>query len=188
MARLIFITHPEVVVDPDRAITDWGLSDSGRQRTEAFASSGSLENVSAFWSSPERKAYETAEILTNARDLGIEIDPRLAENDRSATGFLPPDRFEAVANAFFENPNQSVHGWERAKDAQERIASATRDILADHHLGDLAIVSHGAVGTLLLCHLRGVPISRAFDQPSQGHWWSAELPTLLPIHGWRRMS
>ena len=34
--------------------------------------------------------------------------------------------------------------------------------------GDVAIVSHGGVGALLLCHLKAVPISRAEDQPGDG--------------------
>lgn len=29
------------------------------------------------------------------------------ENDRSATGFLPPPEFEAVANQFFANPHKA---------------------------------------------------------------------------------
>jgi hypothetical protein len=32
------------------------------------------------------------------------------ENDRSATGFLPPPEFEAVADAFFVRPLESVRG------------------------------------------------------------------------------
>jgi hypothetical protein len=43
------------------------------------------------------------------------------ENDRSATGFLPPDEFETVANRLFAEPLVSIRGWERAIDAQLRI-------------------------------------------------------------------
>jgi hypothetical protein len=34
---------------------------------------------------------------------------------------------------------------------------------------DTVIVSHGAVGTLYKCHLKGIPISRSEDQPRQGN-------------------
>ncbi|OSQ47576.1 histidine phosphatase family protein [Marivita geojedonensis] len=186
--RLIFITHPEVVVDPKREVTDWSLSETGRARVARFAASALLVNVTRVWSSAERKAQETADILSAYHGLTVRIEPDLGENDRSATGFLPPQDFEAAADAFFAAPDQSHLGWETARDAQTRITSAVRRICADHVDGDLALVSHGAVGTLLLCALSGLPIDRAHDQPHQGHYWAAPLSTLTPEHGWRALS
>ena len=93
----------------------------------------------------------------------------LGENDRSATGYLPKAEFEAMADAFFSRPDESVAGWERATDAQRRIVRAVDDALSMARTGgDIAIIAHGGVGALLLCHLRQVPISRAEDQPGQG--------------------
>lgn len=137
------------------------------------------------WASDERKASETAALLAAPRSLPFSIDAALGENDRSATGFLPPRAFEAAADAFFARPKSSFRGWERAVDAQARIESAVREIVANHRDGDLAIVTHGGVGTLLWCAFRGVPISRRYDQPGQGHYWQADLTTLRPDHGWR---
>jgi broad specificity phosphatase PhoE len=39
---------------------------------------------------------------------------------------------------------------------------------------DIAIIGHGGTGTLLYCHLTGLPISRRFDQPASngGNWFS----------------
>ena len=34
---MIFITHPEVEVDPDRPVTRWRLSDKGIARMRVFA-------------------------------------------------------------------------------------------------------------------------------------------------------
>lgn len=184
MAQLLFISHPEVVVDPDHAITDWRLTATGRARAGAFAGMSVMSSVTAIWSSTERKAIETAEILAEPHDLTIREHEALCENDRSATGFLPRDAFEAAADVFFAEPTQSFRGWERAIDAQDRIVRAVRGIAADHESGDLAIVSHGAVGTLLWCHLMGRPIHRRHDQPSQGHYWCADLATLQPDTGW----
>ncbi|GGH37610.1 Broad specificity phosphatase PhoE [Cribrihabitans marinus] len=185
MARLVFVTHPDVRVEPALAIPDWGLSAEGRRRAADFAGSPRLASVSAIWSSAEAKAHETALILARALDLPVKVDAQLGENDRSATGYLPPEEFERTAEAFFAAPEQSFRGWERAIDAQERIHAAVRRIVAGHGTGDLMVVSHGAVGTLLYCRLRGLAIDRRHDQPHQGHWWSAELPALVPRHGWR---
>jgi len=128
-----------------------------------------LAEVGAVVCSSEQKAIDGAEILAAHLGLPFSQDADLDENDRSATGFLPPPEFEAMADAFFAEPEVSVRGWERAVDAQRRVVAAAARVLAAHRgPGALAIVSHGAVGTLLYCHLAGVPISRRWDQPPNG--------------------
>lgn len=184
MPRLIFITHPEVEVDPIREITEWGLSEEGRHRAAVFARSDVFTSATHVWSSAERKARETAAILAEPKNLPVSVDPHLGENDRSATGFLPPLEFEAAADAFFAKPETSFRGWECAVDAQARVEAAVRQIVARHSGDDLAIVAHGAVGTLLWCSLRRAQIDRMHDQPSQGHYWTADMLTLRPDAGW----
>lgn len=188
MQRLLVITHPEVTIDPATPIPDWGLNDTGRRRANAFSSSDTFAAVSHIWTSAEQKARDTAEILATPRNLPVNIDPALGENDRSATGFLPPARFEAAADAFFANPETSFHGWERAVDAQSRIVAAVRRIATSHAGRDLAIVTHGGVGTLLWCHLMNLPIDRRHDQPGQGHYYTADLARLTPSRGWRSIT
>ena len=110
------------------------------------------------------------------------------ENDRSSTEFLPPDEFERVADEFFKDPAQSVRDWETAAHAQRRIVDAVSNIVVrTAGARSIAIVSHGAVGTLLYCHLRGVPISREYDQPANGggNFFSFPLPRGMPNHPWR---
>jgi len=106
------------------------------------------------WCSTERKAREGAEILAGALGLPIMELDELGENDRSATGYLPKEEFEATANLFFAHPDESIRGWERATDAQRRIVGAVQEVLTASagYAGDVAIVAHGGVGTLLLCH------------------------------------
>ncbi len=184
MSALFFISHPEVTVDPNTPVERWQLSAAGVERMRAFSRSSIPSNVRAIWSSTETKAIEAAGILGGALGLGIRVSKELGENDRSATGFLPPAEFEDVADAFFATPTTSVRGWERAVDAQTRVREAVTRIVAEHADGDLAIVAHGAVGTLLFCALSGNAIARSFDQPSQGHYWTATLSDLMPKHGW----
>jgi broad specificity phosphatase PhoE len=179
-----FITHPEVVVDPALPVPRWHLSETGVRRMRTFSASPLLRDVRAIHCSDETKAEEAALIL--ASNLGLEVTTHegLRENDRSATGFLPPTEFEAMADAFFARPDESVRGWERAADAQRRVMAATDAVLSSHGGGDLAIVAHGAVGTLLLCSYLAIPISRDADQPSQGHYWSFDIETRSVRHRW----
>lgn len=179
MARhLFFVTHAEVVIDPQVPVPDWTLSDLGRRRHAAFAAR--CPTVTAIWCSEERKARDGAEILAQAQGLTPQLQSRLHENDRSATGYLPGPEFEATADAFFANPEVSIRGWERAIDAQARIVSAVQEIAAQAR-GDIAIVAHGGVGALLRAWLLKVPIDRSHDQPPGG---GGHLLTIaLPVDG-----
>ena len=164
----LYITHPQVLMDPAVPVPDWGLSGHGRERALLAASAAWAQQIGRFVASTERKAIETAEILATGR-LAVETDHAMGENDRSATGFLPPEAFEAAADEFFAHPEASFRGWERAADAQARIVSAVERVLAKHDPGiPIAFVGHGGVGTLLKCHLNGRPIARDGDQPAGG--------------------
>ena len=164
----LYITHPQVAIDPAVPVPDWGLSERGRERALFAASAGWARQVGRLVASTERKAIETAEILAAGR-LAVETDDAMGENDRSATGYLPPEAFEAAADEFFARPEQSFRGWERAADAQARIFAAIERVLVGHDPKiPIAFVGHGGVGTLLKCRLKGTPIRRDGDQPAGG--------------------
>jgi broad specificity phosphatase PhoE len=166
---LYFITHPDVLIDPAVPVPDWPLSPRGRERMARALVLPWVSSVRAIWCSPERKAREGASILAGHLCLTVIELAELGENDRSATGYLPRHEFEMVADLFFANPELSVRGWERAVDAQRRIVAAIdRAHTASAKCGgNIAIVSHGGVGTLLLCHLRGEAIGREHDPATQ---------------------
>ncbi len=190
MASVHFITHPDVVIDSEVPVPDWLLSAVGMRRMRLAAERPWLTGVRSVFTSTERKAMDAASLLTGK--LGIEaISMRdLGENDRSATGYLPRAEFEAVADEFFARPEESVRGWERAIDAQRRIVRAVeRAMSLAPAQGDVAVVSHGGVGALLLCHLKGAPISRDADQPAGGggNVYSFRKASRQLLSGWRRI-
>jgi broad specificity phosphatase PhoE len=187
MGSIYFITHPDVLIDPTVPIPEWGLSPRGRERMHTTLSHPWIPTLGSVWCSTERKAIEGAVIIADAIGM-IPIQlAELGENDRSATGYLPKAEFEHTADAFFANPHDSVRGWEKAIDAQHRIVAAIAAVLvrapADQ---DIAVVSHGGVGTLLLCHLKRCPISRDQDQPgtSGGNYYCFDRETSSLRHGW----
>ncbi|NHT74603.1 histidine phosphatase family protein [Rhizobiaceae bacterium CRRU44] len=165
----LYISHPEVAIDPDVPIPRWGLSEKGRQRARTAAASGWARRIGRIVSSDETKALETAAIFAEASVVSVEVLANAGENDRSATGFLPPAEFEAAADSFFAEPAASFRGWETADDAQARIVRAVTSVLDAHDPSiPIAFIGHGGVGTLLYCHLSGIPISRAHDQGPGG--------------------
>ena len=187
MPTVTFITHPDVTIDPAVPVSDWPLSPRGLERMTRALALPWIAGIRALWCSTERKARDGAAIL--ARHLGLPATEwaDLGENDRSATGYLPREEFEAIANQFFAHPDRSVRGWETASHAQRRIVASVGHVCAaSAGLGDIAIVSHGGVGTLLLCHLRGDAIGREHDQPANngGNFFAFDAGTRQLHHGW----
>ena len=191
MSIVHFITHPEVAIDPAIPVPDWPLSPVGRQRMRrAVLDQPWLRDVRALFSSAERKALDAAAIIAEHLGLQPVVIEGLGENDRSATGYLPKLEFEAVADEFFARPQQSVRGWERAADAQRRIIAAVEHAIELAPVeGDIAIISHGGVGALLLCHQKGVPIARTEDQPGDGGGcvYSFDAANWRLLRGWQRI-
>jgi broad specificity phosphatase PhoE len=187
MPTVFFITHPDVLIDPETPVLDWHLNERGIERMHAMPAQPWLGGVKAVACSSERKARDGAAILAGHLGLTPVIHAGLGENDRSATGYLPKPEFEAVVDAFFARPEESVRGWERAVDAQARIVSAVRDVLTTAPEGGVAVVSHGGVGALLLCHLCRIPIARAANQPpgNGGYYYAFDRATWSLRHDWR---
>ena len=187
MPTLHFITHPEVVIDPSVPVPDWQLSPEGIRRMGLALDKPWMSRLGTVFSSAERKARDAARIVADRFGFQPAIVAELGENDRSATGYLPRAEFEATADLFFAHLERSVRGWERAIDAQRRIVAALERVIAEAPgLGDIAVISHGGVGALLLCRLKGVPISRAEDQPGAGGGcvYSLDVGTRALITGW----
>lgn len=185
-----YLTHPQVVLEPLQDVRQWSLNTTGAARVSALAAQpGRLSKTRRVISSSEAKALETAGPIARALGVDVEIRTGMGENDRSATGFLPPAEFERVADAFFAKPFDSIRGWETAADAQRRIVSEIDDCLAGPQDGDILFVGHGGVGTLLFCALSGVGIDRRFDQGPGGGgcWFQFDLGDRKPRHGWQRM-
>jgi broad specificity phosphatase PhoE len=198
MTLAYFITHPDVMVDPEIPITQWPLSDVGRQRMRGVLDHAWVSTLSHVFCSEEQKARDGADIMKAALGMPVALIADLGENDRSTTGFLPPAEFWEVVEQFFDEPDSSVRGWERASDAQARVADAVKEALARTRAEEpVAFVAHGGVGSLLLCHLKGVPISRLEEQPGPpagsapgtggGYYFTFDRSSLAVQQDWQRI-
>ena len=189
MSRLVyFITHPDVVIDPTVPVPRWPLSERGVERMRRLLRRPWIAQLGAIYCSTEQKAIDGAAIVSQASGLPFHRLAALGENDRAATGYLPAAEFQRTADEFFARPHDSVRGWERAVDAQVRIVGAVDGIARSAPgSGPIAVISHGGVGALLLCHLKAVPISRAEEQPgtSGGHYFLCRMPDAVLVHGWK---
>lgn len=118
--------------DPD-------LSAAGHEQAEALAAWLAHEAIDALWSSPMRRAVQTAAPV--ARRLGLEptVDEGLAEFDKDAGSYIPIEELKAAGDPRWnEVPERPEHFVAVVVDAIERIVAA-------HPRQRVAVVCHGGV-------------------------------------------
>ena len=191
--KALYLTHPQVVIDPNVPTPRWGLNTKGLMRAEAFAARGVVPAGAMIFASDETNATDLAGAIARAIGTEVTVDAAMGENDRSSTGFLASELFEATADRFFAQPDASIEGWETASDAQKRIVAAVRGALETVPAGTPAVFcGHGAVGTLLKCFVGGRRIARDEDQrrmadPGGGNAFVFDLEAMRLHSDWMPM-
>jgi len=59
--KVTYITHPEVVMDPEIPVPRWPLSGRGLERMRSMLAHPWVNEISAVWCSDEQKALDGAE-------------------------------------------------------------------------------------------------------------------------------
>lgn len=186
MSIVYFITHPDVDITPKIPITNWDLSDKGTQKLLVLLTQPWLRNIGAVFSSTEQKARTVAQQISISFSLKASYLDLLGEINRTSTGFLEYTEYMQVIKLFFNSPEENIKGWETARDAQERIINGVDIAIRNSpHEKDIAIISHGAVGTLLLNALQNTKIDESDLPPGQGYYFAFSSKTKQIIHSWR---
>ena len=183
----LYVTHPEVLIEPKVPSTEWLLSPKGRARAEAFAARGVLSADARIIASTELKTMETAAILAQGRPF--ETDDALRENIRT-TGYVGPEEFDRLFQVMFARPNERAGGdWETAVDTQHRVVAAVEAALGNQSLTTI-FVGHGCAGTFLKCAVDGRPISRSEEQremawPGGGNVFAFDWASRTLVRDWQ---
>ena len=170
MATAYYFSHTQIRVEPSVSVTDWHLSEEGRARALRVVNAPWLSRVTRVIASTEYRVIQTAHIFAGRRDLPVELHPQIDDSGRPLSDFLSVMELERTVAAFFARPLESPRpGWEAAALAQQRVVAGMNAVLdAKTDDGDLLIIGHGRIGTLLLCHLAPLPISREHYHPIRG--------------------
>jgi probable phosphoglycerate mutase len=123
---------------------DPGLSPVGRQQAGALADWLATEAIDTIYSSPMRRAQETAAPL--AEKLGLEItpEPDIAEYDAGAASYIPIEELKAAGDPRWMELPDDVPAF------QARVVEAVERIVADHASGRVAMFCHGGVVNVYL--------------------------------------
>jgi len=144
---------------------DPGLSDVGREQAAALASWLDGRHLDALYTSPLRRAGETADPV--AARLGMEpiVEPDVAEWDRDSSLYLPteelrveaPDAWAALRDGSFEDLGIDLRAF------RTRVVTSLSRIAADHPSQRVAVVCHGGVINVFAAEVLGLSLPLFFE-------------------------
>jgi probable phosphoglycerate mutase len=165
---LLLVRHAEPVrvVDADGK-ADPHLHQRGIAQAERLAAWLSEEKLHAVWSSPLRRAIETAEPVARIHNLPITIDEELAEFDRNDSSYIPIEemkaakdpRLQAMAEGRYEEFGMDYEAFKAG------TIKAMENIIAANAGRKVAVICHGGVINLYFSHVIGME-RRVFFEPA----------------------
>jgi probable phosphoglycerate mutase len=149
--ELLLIRHGRPLrVESVDGPADPGLSPLGRRQAEALAAWLAPERIDAVYTSPLRRAVETAAPLGEALGVAVTSEAALAEYDAEATAYIPIEELRAAGDPrWMEVPDDIVGFQERVVEGVDRLAAA-------HPSQRIAFVCHGGVINVIVSAVLGV--------------------------------
>ena len=173
--RLILIRHAEPAAADGVCYggLDLELSDRGDEQAAEVAAALAAVEVVAVYSSPARRATDTALPIAHAHGVTPITDPRLTEID---FGEFEGRRFDDIEAAYPEiydtwmrTPTKvRFPGGESWQDLLSRSTAAAAEIVAAHRDETIVVVSHGGVNRAILSAVLGT-LGDAIFRIGQGY-------------------
>ncbi|PKH44190.1 Broad specificity phosphatase PhoE [Nocardioides alpinus] len=168
---LHLVRHGRPLMVPGTPAAEWDLDPAAYDDVWALRASGRLPARAAWFSSPEPKAVQTAQLLTDT-EVGVLRD--LREHERSGEQV---DDFPGVVRRAFDRPDAAaVPGWEPLGACRARVVPAVRRVLDVHGGEDVVLVGHGTAWTLAVADLTGQP-------PDLERWAGLAMPDVITVDG-----
>ncbi len=166
--RLLLVRHAQSAWNAGRRFqgrADPEISEHGRAQAEALQRLLRGRRLTAVYSSPLRRARETAAIAAREHGLPVNALPELSE--------LGLGRWEGVSvDEVIAEDGERYHRWLRAPldcpppdgeplpAVSDRVLSAMDQIISAHPDGDeLLVVGHGGIIGLYCCHILGLSLN-----------------------------
>jgi broad specificity phosphatase PhoE len=163
MAKLILARHGETVWNVEkiyRGRTDVNLDGVGIKQAELLAKYLSNWELEAIYSSPLRRALDTANIIARYQKIGVHIAEGLIDFNYGKWQSLPEQEakrlYPTLHNEWHNNPhNVRMPGGESLEDVSRRAIEVVNDVLSKYQ-GSVVLVSHRVVNKVLICSLLGL--------------------------------
>ncbi len=166
--RAILIRHCETASNRDgrtQGLSDGELDPMGLQQAVALAASLESERLAAVYSSPLKRALDTAKAIGELHNLAVQIEDDLRELNQGDLDGLTFDELRSHHADFLKewmsNPGPlKMPGGESLQELQNRAYACLETIVAKHQGDTVAIVSHNFTILSLLCRVIGLDLSK----------------------------
>ncbi len=114
-----FLRHFQTEVEPETPVSEWELSEEGKQASQEFVENHSF-NIDKVYTSTEPKAVKTAEKIAEEADAELVKTQLLCEVDRSKEGFVEDhDRYIELVEDYLSGRSEA--DWEDQEEVKERF-------------------------------------------------------------------
>ncbi len=170
MTEIILARHGETEWNVDKVFrgrVDVELNQTGVRQAELLAEYLSGQEIEAVYSSPLKRALNTAEKIARPHKIAVETAPGLIDFDFGEWQGLPhqevKERYKELYAQWVKNPHLvQLPDGENLSDARGRALAVVDEVLAKHK-GTVVLVSHRVVNKVLICALLGLDNS---------HFWN----------------
>jgi len=176
MTEIYLLRHGETdwnIVKRYQGVSDVPLNNSGRLQAQVAAKkmAGLGKKFTAIYSSPQKRAYQTAQAVSEKLGLPIYQDARLREvNLGDWEGRLSieikQDDDEGLNRIWHQTPlavsPPGEHG-ESVMQVVERISAALDDIAESHPEGTVLVATHGFTMAVAVCLAMDIDLNKLFD-------------------------
>jgi broad specificity phosphatase PhoE len=168
MTELILVRHGETDWNRENRFqgrADPPLNALGRRQSAELADALVGEAIARVYTSPLRRASETAGIVADR--LGLEVEPLepLQEIDVGAWSGLTREEVAATFPAEYARwLERAPHGFENGETYEQlaaRVVPAIRDLAARHPSETVLVVTHGGPSRVLQAHAAGIDYAEA---------------------------
>jgi len=170
MAKLILARHGETVWNVEkvyRGRTDVSLDEVGIKQAELLGKNLGSWKLEAIYSSPLKRALDTANIVARYQKIGVHVAKGLIDFDYGEWQSLPEQEarrlYPTLHSEWHNNPHKvKMPGGESLEDVRSRVIEVVDDVLSKYQ-GSIVLVSHRVVNKVLICFLLGLDNS---------HFWN----------------
>lgn len=136
---------------------DIPLNEEGLAQVAKLGNYFQKKPVDVIYSSDLKRAYQTAEAISNVKDLQIRILPGLREvNVGKLEGMTWAEVKENYPNWARAGHNHGYPGGETRLEIENRVKNSWEYIAKRHSNDNVVLVSHGGIIKSLICLLLGV--------------------------------
>jgi broad specificity phosphatase PhoE len=170
MAELILARHGETVWNIEkiyRGRSDVDLDKVGVKQAELLGKYLTNYGIEAIYSSPLKRALDTANAIARYQKIGVHIAEGLIDIDYGKWQALPEQEvkrlYPILHNEWYNNPHKIIMpGGESLEDVRRRAIEVVNDVISRYQ-GSVVLVSHRVVNKVLICSLLGLDNS---------HFWN----------------